>query len=430
MVKNGCLKMAKCIKCINYNKKRFFSIQEKVDHDFDLLRKKLGKIPTRREMAKEFSGSLKKISCGDYLSEIHRWNQYLEHRKLKINMKHESINKERVLKVFYDLKFEEKRIPPANKFKKEAGGIYDYILKGKFDPSVKSYREFLIKIGETPLREEWIFQKEKIDKLFEEERKKLGKIPTHREFAKKCRGAYEAIRNGRYSYKVRGWNDYLASKGIYPIQDSGHFVNNRFYKKTLKEALSRKIKGKNLKDYIIVPQEKVIISKKIMYKGLNFEESEKILSNNNLIMPTTNMVSFFMLNLLESYKYGLTLYNGKKEVIRKKEINSLLTKLKSFEENIKYWSWIKNPALSRENKNIIKMKNFEGYVTFNFDEEGIPLLKSKYNSHKFGKNIYFFNFKEGYASWVYLNLEWSSLNYFLNQKYKNPKLGVLATKRI
>ncbi len=176
---------------------------EKTDQAFDELMAKLGRVPTRIAFEKEYSGKLHYITSGGYNQKITTWNQYLEHRR--VNLNNTPLTNEKIDKAFDELMAKLGRVPKTKEFMKIYGGVLGYLRSGKYDPEIRTWRQYA---------EHRTLSHEKVDKEFDDMTNELGRRPTSKEFDKTHGRALDYILRGKYDPEIRTWGQYLEYRNL------------------------------------------------------------------------------------------------------------------------------------------------------------------------------------------------------------------------
>ena len=186
---------------------------EKINRAYNELKEELGRVPMKREFP---SGALSAITRGRYDENVRNWNQYLEYRREELNKKRGYWTLDRIDAAFDQLKEELGRIPTYDEFPRRA---LEIIEKGKYDSKIRMWNQYLIHRGEELNHEyrKWI--PDEVDRVFDEMREELGRVPTVDEFREKYSGAINAIVNKRYNPNIMNWGGYLEGRGEEPYRD-------------------------------------------------------------------------------------------------------------------------------------------------------------------------------------------------------------------
>jgi len=187
-----------------------------IDKAFDELGKGLGRIPTSREFGDKYSGAWGAITKGRYDSNITTWNQFLTHKGFRPYAEKDKWTPQAIDEAFDELSKELEKTPTQREFGKKCGGAPGAIIRGKYDPGITTWSQFLahkgIELYQYHRGYKWTPQA--IDEAFDELSKDLGRRPTSIEFGDKYSGAWDAIIKGRYDHGVATWNQFLAHRGI------------------------------------------------------------------------------------------------------------------------------------------------------------------------------------------------------------------------
>lgn len=181
---------------------------ERIDEVFDKMREEFGRTPTHKELVKVYGGAISAIENGRYNPEITTLKQYMEHRNLSLTPK-------KIDQAFDKLAKELGRSPTSREFRKYYQDAYSAIRYRRYNLQINTWTQYLIHRGIKPNREFW--SPDKVDRIFDEEKARLGRTPTYEEFQRFHGGALSAIERGRYNKQIRNWGQYLAHRGLLKI---------------------------------------------------------------------------------------------------------------------------------------------------------------------------------------------------------------------
>ena len=146
---------------------------------------------------------------------------------------------EAVDRVFDELKEKLGKVPTGKEFTKAYGGAINSLFRGNYHPGIRTWTDYLIHRGEKGHITRWT--PEKIDKVFDELREELGRVPGSADFTKKHSAAMKVIRERRYNPNIGSWNAYLEHRKEEQYNERGKWTPeeiDRAYDE-LKEKLGR-----------------------------------------------------------------------------------------------------------------------------------------------------------------------------------------------
>lgn len=114
---------------------------EEIDHTFDGLKNELGRIPTSPEFDKKLKGGVKFVAGGRYHNDVNTWNQYLEYRG--VGAQRAFWTAKEVDEVVDKLRDELGRVPSQREFGRRFGGVMNYIRRGDYNKSIRTWSEYL-----------------------------------------------------------------------------------------------------------------------------------------------------------------------------------------------------------------------------------------------------------------------------------------------
>ncbi len=190
-----------------------------VDTAFETLSTKLGHPPSLVEFRQETGGAYAFILSGGYDRDVRSWKDFAQ-RKGNPNVGREHWTPEKIDVAFDRLRAELGRTPNYNEFSSGCQGALGAIEKGRYDPEITTYIEFIDHRGaERPnMRRRWTPQI--IDETFDALAVEIGRIPTWDEVSDRFSGLIVALNRGRYHPHVRTYGDYLVHRNIHKTGQS------------------------------------------------------------------------------------------------------------------------------------------------------------------------------------------------------------------
>ena len=185
-----------------------------IDEAFDDFMQGRKTAPLSSEFNMRYPGVFSAISEGKYDPKIDSWGKYLEHRGFIPNRK--EWPPEKIDNVFHQLVKELERTPTYHEFSKRYPGAFSAICRGRYHPDIKTWVQYLHEQGIGPHKGA-VLESGEIDRIFDELRLKLGRLPITTDFKEKHSLALSRILSGQYDPKVKSWNQYLKHRGIEPV---------------------------------------------------------------------------------------------------------------------------------------------------------------------------------------------------------------------
>ena len=189
---------------------------EKIDEVFDQMENELQRSPPQEEFGDKYGGALKAIQMKRYNPSISTWNGYLKYRRKSITHDFDKWKFNNVDSEFDKLEAELRRCPTLKEFEEKNGGMANAIIRGKFrgkyNQKIKSWNGYLKYRNKKLRHEPGKWTREEVDRVFDEQEKKLARCPTITEFIESYKGALNVIRERRYHHKVRSFDDYLKNR--------------------------------------------------------------------------------------------------------------------------------------------------------------------------------------------------------------------------
>ena len=180
---------------------------EEVDRVFDEMKERLGRVPMQKEFP---GGALRAITRGRYDENVRNWNEYLMYRGEELNRKRGYWIPERIDRAYDELNEKLGRVPTYDEF---PHGALEIIEKGRYDSEIKTWNQYLEHKGAELNHEHGKWTPEEVDRVFDEMKERLGRVPTMREFGDKFLGAVKVILRNRYDPEISTWNQYLDHRG-------------------------------------------------------------------------------------------------------------------------------------------------------------------------------------------------------------------------
>jgi len=182
-----------------------------VEKSYHALKKKLKRIPLKKEFFTKILFAKKTIESGRYDPSVRSYNGFLE--KIGEFNNRWKKNPQKIKEAFYTLKTENKgAMITRNQFCDRYRGAINAIERGEYDPRINSWGGFMRSLGEKFIeRKHW--DPKKIRMAFYEVKANLGRIPSAKEFEKAFSGAAHGIRRGRYRPEIKKYNEFLSSIG-------------------------------------------------------------------------------------------------------------------------------------------------------------------------------------------------------------------------
>lgn len=105
------------------------------------------------------------------------------------------------------------RVPTYQEFQERFPGAIDAIHKGRYNPKITKWSEFVRSRGKDIHVHYWTSKE--VDKIFIDLTKELGGFPKSTEFQERFKGPYKMILEARYSPKIRTWKKFLELMILY-----------------------------------------------------------------------------------------------------------------------------------------------------------------------------------------------------------------------
>ena len=207
---------------------------------------------------------------------------------------------------------------------------------------------------------------------------------------------------------------------------------------------------RNLADFIKIPSTDILISKRELHKGKNWNDSHYTLQENGLYMPSPSLFIPYFLNVLEAAKGNIILKDGNNKDIPLTEAEDLWEYLSS---NHQGGCYTHLDALFKEDKGLWhletdhkvitsnKKKELKGtriplesclredlFVGLDFNSQGLPKLSSKSTRQEYrqGHNIYFWSPVDGKVARFSAGSDWAGLSCGRDHGDSDAGLGVFA----
>lgn len=113
---------------------------------------------------------------------------------------------------FDRLKEELNRVPSYDEFRRETRGAINHIRRGKYNPKIRTFRDYISHRGFEMTTRRW--SGESIDEAFDQQTRRLGRIPTYSEFLDENGGAIHFISRGLYKRGIKSYAGYLRHRGV------------------------------------------------------------------------------------------------------------------------------------------------------------------------------------------------------------------------
>ncbi len=114
-----------------------------INRAFDDLYQKLGRVPTLYEFVGDSPGAAREVQGGIALPGVHTWNEYLAFRNLASQKP--KWNQESIDAAYNAVANELGRPPTAKELQERTPGALGAIQMGQYDPTIRTYREYLDK---------------------------------------------------------------------------------------------------------------------------------------------------------------------------------------------------------------------------------------------------------------------------------------------
>ncbi len=241
------------------------------------------------------------------------------------------------------------------------------------------------------------------------------------------------------------------SRSLVPVDPSGlediaiGLLNSTTTEKPQDEGVSVKA-NINPKDYIRIPNTKILIAKQETHKGKNWEETIYALGNEGLFMPSPAIFIPYFLKIKEANEGKSTLYDGSNNPISIAEIGYLYKYMTSghrggcwiwldakFMQDKASWYVESNHSPIKNNKGLNSTKlpleaclREDAYVNLSFNSQGLATSKSPNQNYVQGSNIYFYHPRENCVAGFRADSDWVNLYCGGDPQFTNAGLGVFA----
>lgn len=227
---------------------------------------------------------------------------------------------------------------------------------------------------------------------------------------------------------------------------------------TTNEEETKKLELKanmNPSDYIQIPGTNVVIAKYQSLNKSNWEESHFKLNENGLYMPTPNLMTRHLVNVINAAKGKSTLYDAQGNPILRDEVQELYQYLTKDGHGGGVWTWldakfVKVPSgapgqlelcLETDYRTITKgrKKELQGkqsslqsykeedcFVGLDFNSQGMPIKISPNQKYEQGDNIYFYHPRANCVARFWAGSDRADLSCVGGPAVSFARLGVLA----
>ena len=208
----------------------------------------------------------------------------------------------------------------------------------------------------------------------------------------------------------------------------------------------------NLSDYIKVPNTNVLISREIIHKGLNWENTHYALADNGLFIPSPGLFMPYFLNVRAAAHGKVILYDGNNNPIPRNEAEELWNYLSSTNRTRgDCWTWLDAMfkqgsgynSLDIETDHRVAVKNgkksLQGkvnpleicidedcFVDLDFNKQGFPIRKSSNQKYVQEENIQYWYPKNGRVARFMADSGGAFLSCLVGPSLSYSSLGVFA----
>ena len=212
-------------------------------------------------------------------------------------------------------------------------------------------------------------------------------------------------------------------------------------------------------DYIRIPQQGILISKKELYKGdqfkYNWEKSIFTLQENGLYMPSPAIFMNHFMNVKNAAEGKSSLQDGNGRNIPRNEAQNLWQYLSSTNRSQfngeTCWTWLDaffkhdktsgiymetdHSVVAQGRKKVLQGKkltldahitNQDGWAELSFNKQGLANKPSSQNGYIQGSNMYFWYPRKNQVAWFYADSGWAGLDCDRDPTGTNSSLGVFA----
>lgn len=241
---------------------------------------------------------------------------------------------------------------------------------------------------------------------------------------------------------------------LFPINPEGldavaeSLLDSGVKKTKTEELVNVQARLDNPKDYIRIPNTRILIAKQETHKGKNWEETHYLLSEQGLFMPSPAIFLPYFLKIKEAAEGRVTLYDGSNNPIRRPEADDLYKYMTSAHRS-GCWTWLdakftqqrgkwyvesnhKVDSQGRSKKLVGTRQPLEdclkedAYTDLRFNSQGLAVSKSSNQNYALGSNIYFYQPIDGTVAGFGAGSDGVRLDCLRDPAVSSPGLGVFA----
>ena len=204
---------------------------------------------------------------------------------------------------------------------------------------------------------------------------------------------------------------------------------------------NKQLKGE---DYIRVSEDTLITRREIL-KGKTWNKNHFALAEEGLFMPPPNLFMLHYSKVRDAAQGKLILYDGNKDAILRVEAEDIWNSLSS-QYRGGCWTWLDakfkkiNGVLHinynhgfvdgelqpQKTEKLEDCVNEDCFVDLIFNNQGLPIQKSKKQKYQQGNNIYFYHPKNGSVARFFAGLGGAVLDCYGDPGDSGPAIGVFA----